>query len=119
MKKKYYGEVEKPKKERVTLKDLGVDGWSVAKTILGAAAGSCATVALHKYAKNAVPDDVSVFEKAVIAVGIYFVTGMVGNQVGEYVKSEVDSVRQAVENANEAIRKAKEEKEGAEDGAGA
>ena len=115
--KKYYGEKEEQKKPR--LSDLNIDGWDILKAVVGLTASSCATVALHKYAKNAVPEDISFAEKAVTAVGIYFVTGMVGNQVGKYARSEIDSLKEAVANANEAIRKAKEEreKEGAEDGA--
>lgn len=110
-KKTYYGEpVEKP--ERKKLKDLiGLSGWDIFKGGTGLLAGGCASAVAHRYLVAAVPKGSKPIEKVVIAVGVYFVTGLVGHTVEQYVLGELEDLKTSVSTAQAAI-----EQEGAADG---
>lgn len=104
-KRHYYGE-EPEKKERPNFKKMtGLDCWDVFKGVSGLVAGGCASAVAHRYLKAVVPSGGNVAEKAVIAIGVYFVTGFVGHKVEQYVMSEVDDLK----NTLGTLKAAKEE----------
>ena len=108
MSKKYYS--MDPGKDNRTMKEkYGIDGWDIAKAGVGIVASGCATVMVHKYLKGVIPIGNSVPEKILTGVGIYFVSGMVGNKVESYVCSEMEFMKQTFKNAGDAVRKSKGE----------
>lgn len=110
MGKKYYGDKDPVK---LTMKEkYGFDGWDIAKAGLGLVASGCATVVLHKYLKGVIPSETSIAEKIVTGIGIYFMSGMVGKKVDEYVRSEMEDIRKAFKEAGETAVMVKEEANG-------
>lgn len=90
MRRKYYnidGDLELKRKPAFLAK---VDKWKVFKQVVGAAASGCATVVMHKYLKASLPEAENMFDKAVMAAGTYFITGVVGAKVTKYVEQELD-----------------------------
>lgn len=115
MRKKYYGDAE-PKKERPSLKKAtGKSGWDIFTGAAGIVAGGCASATVHKYLSAAVPKGGNLFEKAVIAAGVYFVTGLVGHKVEQYVMGELADLQTSMNIAKQAYSKAGEKQEGGED----
>lgn len=73
----------------------GIDKWGIFKQAACMAASGCATVVVHKLLKTNIPAADNVLEKAVIGVGTYFVTGVVGAKVAEYCEEELDQLKEA------------------------
>ena len=115
-KRGYYNYSKEKKKD--TLKKrfkIGEQGWDILKTTTGLVASGCATVVLHNYLKGLIPADASTAEKVIAKIGVYFVSGMVGNKVEKYVHQEFDEVKMAIQLADEAIKRTQEAQEGQED----
>jgi hypothetical protein len=99
-KKEYYvydsstGEIEQTKGLAKFLSKL--DKWKVAKQAISMAASGCATVVVSRYLKANMPEAENIFDKAVMGVGMYFITGIVGAKVADYCESELDSWRDSV-----------------------
>lgn len=94
-KKTYYG--DPPAKRRRTLKEItGLNGWDIFKGGTGIIAGGCASAMAHRYLAAAVPAGHNFAEKVVIGVGVYFVTGLIGHTVEQYVMGELDDLRNSL-----------------------
>lgn len=85
----------KKKKKR---KDIfaNVDKWKLAKQIVGAMASGCASIMVGKYLRSSMPATDSMMEKAVMDVGMYVVTGIVGSAAMKYVDQEMDAFRESI-----------------------
>lgn len=92
----------KPKKEsKVKGAFAKVDKWKLFKQVVGAVASGCASVVMSKYLRANMPGSDSAFEKAVMGVGVYFITGVVGSKVAKYTEEELDEWRDSVLEAKE------------------
>ena len=88
---------EKPKKENnVKGAFAKVDKWKLFKQVVGAVASGCASVVMSKYLRANMPGSDSVFEKAVMGIGVYFITGVVGSKVAKYTEEELDEWRDSI-----------------------
>ncbi len=74
----------------------GIDKWKVCKQIVGAVASGCASIVISKYLKANIPESSNAFEKGVMGIGIYFITGVVGSKVAKYAEEELDEWRDSV-----------------------
>ena len=111
--KKYYKYDEEDSKGYSVKEVLKqVKAWDAFKGAVGLVAGGCAAAVMNRYLKGALPEETSTFGKVVTAVGVYFVTGFVGSTVDKHVRNEMDDIWKSVHEADEAIRKAKEEANG-------
>lgn len=90
-----------------------IDKWEVAKKIVGACASGCATMVVSRYLKLNMPETSSIYERAIMGIGVYFITGVVGSKVAKYAEQEIEDMHAAFDKMRE--RKEGEE-EGAEDG---
>lgn len=96
--RKYYNidgqnEEEKPEKKRIF---ANVDKWSLFKKIVGTVASGCATIVISKYMKASMPETDSMVDKAVMGVGMYFITGIVGSKVAKYAEQELDEWKDSI-----------------------
>lgn len=73
----------------------GIDKWNIFKQVACMAASGCATVVAHKVVKANLPAADNMFEKVVIGIGTYFVTGVVGAKVAEYCDDELEQFKEA------------------------
>lgn len=73
-----------------------VDKWKLVKGGVSMAASGCATVVVSKYLKANMPAAEGIFDKAVMGVGLYFITGVVGAKVADYCDKELDEFRAAM-----------------------
>lgn len=85
---------EEPKKKLDIFK--GIDKWKVFKQVVGAVASGCASIVVSKYLKANIPESSSAFEKGVMGVGTYFITGVVGSAVAKYAEQELDDWRDSI-----------------------
>lgn len=109
MAKDYYSyekEEEKPKKKGIFSK---IDKWKLFKQVATMAMSGCATVVVSRYLKANMPEDTTVAEKAITAVGMYCITGIVGTKVAEYADKELEDWRKSI-----TIADAEEEADGRE-----
>ena len=108
----YYGVKPTEKKPKRMISETWKNSaWDIAKTVAGLAAGGCAATVANRYLKNVVPESPSTCGKIVTAIGVYFITGVIGNAVDKHVRAEMDDVRKAIREADEAVRAAREAEE--------
>lgn len=74
----------------------GLDKWKLAKQVVSTMASGCASIVISRYLKANMPETESIVEKAVMGVGMYFVTGIVGSMAAKYAEQEMDSWRESV-----------------------
>lgn len=74
----------------------GLDKWKMAKQVVSTVASGCASIVISRYLKANMPATENIVEKAVMGVGMYFVTGVVGSMAAKYAEQEMDSWRQSV-----------------------
>ena len=79
-----------------------VDKWKLFKQTVSMIASGCASVVMSKYLKANMPESSTMFEKAVMGVGTYFLTGVVGANVSKYVDGELDEWRDSIMSIKEA-----------------
>lgn len=87
--------VNKEKKKRKPIFD-GVDKWKVAKQVVSTVASGCVSIALSRYLKANMPETENIVEKAVMGVGMYFITGVAGSMAAKYAEQEMDSWRESI-----------------------
>lgn len=98
MKKEYYeynpeeGKIE-PMKDGIKLAIKRIDKWGIFKHAIGMAASGCASVVISKYLKANMPASESMFDKAVMGLGMYFITGLVGSAVAKHVEEDLDEYK--------------------------
>lgn len=81
-----------------------VDKWKIFKQVVGMAASGCASVVVSKYLKANIPESSTAFEKGVMGVGMYMITGVVGSKVAKYAEQELDEWRDSVMMVKEAAK---------------
>ncbi len=87
---------------------LGISGWDVAKLAVGLTASGCATVVANRYLSSILPESRNLAEKIVTSVGVYFVTGMVGHKVENYVGEELEQLKNVLDSVNRTAEQIKE-----------
>ena len=93
----YYGVKPKEKKpKRMIIGTWKNSAWDIATGVAGLAAGGCAAAVANRYLKNAIPESPSTCGKIVTAIGVYFITGVIGNAVDKHVRAEMDDIRRAI-----------------------
>lgn len=92
MAKQYYG-YEEDKKEKKKSIFSKVDKWKIFKESVKLLASGCASVVVSRYLKSNMPEASSTFDKAVMGVGTYFLTGIVGSAASNYVEKELDELK--------------------------
>lgn len=85
---------------------LRVDKWKVFKQIVGCVASGCASVVINRYLKTQLGDTMSMTEKVVSGIGIYFITGIVGSAVGKYAEQELEEWKETVMTVKDEIDEA-------------
>lgn len=81
-----------------------VDKWKIFKQAVGMIASGCASVVVSKYLKANIPESSTAFEKGVMGVGMYMITGVVGSKVAKYAEQELDEWRDSVMMVKEAAK---------------
>ena len=87
--------VNEEKKKRKPIFD-GVDKWKIAKQVVSTVASGCVSIALSRYLKVNMPETENIVEKAVMGVGMYFITGVAGSMAAKYAEQEMDSWRESI-----------------------
>ena len=87
--------MKKEKKQRKPILE-GVDKWKLAKQVVSTVASGCATIALSRYLKANMPETENIVEKAVMGIGMYFITGVAGSMAAKYAEQEMDSWRDSM-----------------------
>lgn len=106
-KKEYYefdsetGAIEPVDESTVVQKLKGIDKWKLFKQCVTMAASGCASVVISKYLKGNMPDSANTFEKAVMGIGMYCITGVVSSAVAKYADEELDEWRDSIMMAKE------------------
>jgi hypothetical protein len=95
MAKKYYGYEEEEKKEKKGIFSR-IDKWKLFKEGVKMVASGCASIVASRYLKSNMPEASSVFDKAVMGVGTYFLTGVVGAAAANYVEKELDDLKEGI-----------------------
>lgn len=85
---------------------LRVDKWKVFKQIVGCIASGCASVVINRYLKTQLGESMSMTEKVVSGIGIYFITGIVGSAVDKYAEQELEEWKETVMTVKEEIDEA-------------
>lgn len=99
MKKKEYYEYDpetnkiEPLKSSFKLAWGKLDKWAMFKSIVGMAASGCASIVISKYLKANMPETDNIFDKAVMGVGTYFLTGVVGSAVAKHAEKDLDELK--------------------------
>ena len=98
MAKKYYGYDEEEKKDKKDKKGIfsRIDKWKLFKEGIKMVASGCASVVASRYLKSNMPEASSAFDKAVMGVGTYFITGIVGAAASNYVEKELDDFKDGI-----------------------
>ena len=99
----------KEKTEKASGAFAKVDKWKVFKQVVGMAASGCASIVISKYMKANMPESTNLAEKAVMGIGMYFITGIVGSKVAKYAEAELDEWRDSVMMIKEAADDGKPE----------
>ena len=97
-KKEYYEyDPEAKKLEPVTnnlkLAFKKVDKWGIFKHAIGMVASGCASIVISKYLKANMPPTENVVDKAVMGVGMCFITGLVGSAVAKHAEADLDEFK--------------------------
>lgn len=99
MRKKEYYEYDPeenklaPVKNNLRVAFKKVDKWGVFKRVVGMAASGCASVVISKYLKANMPPTDNMFDKAVMGIGMYFITGLVGSAVAKHAEADLDEFK--------------------------
>jgi len=93
--KDYYSYEENEPEEKKKL-FANIDKWKVFKQVFSMAASGCATMVVSRYLKANMPESDNMIEKAVMGVGMYFITGIVGAKVADYADAELDSWKESI-----------------------
>ena len=91
--KKYYGYDDEEKKDKKGIFSR-IDKWKLFKEGVKMVASGCASIVASRYLKSNMPEASSVFDKAVMGVGTYFLTGVVGAAASNYVEKELDDLKE-------------------------
>jgi hypothetical protein len=116
MKKEYY-EFDPASKEiqpvdmKAVIKEKAgkIDKWKLFKQVAGAVASGCASIVVSRYLKASMPPAQNVAETAIMGVGTYLITGVVGQQVAKYAEQELDDWRDSIMMVKETVDEAKGE----------
>lgn len=116
MKKEYYEfdpdskEIQPIDMKAIVKEKAGkIDKWKLFKQVAGAVASGCASVVVSRYLKANMPETQNIFESAVTGVGMYLITGVVGQQVAKYAEQELDDWRDSIMMVRETVDEAKGE----------
>ena len=99
MKKKEYYEYDPEEGKLAPIKDnfkmalKKVDKWGILKKAVGMVASGCASVVVSKYLKANMPPTESMVDKAVMGIGMYFITGVVGRAVAKHAEEDMDEFK--------------------------
>jgi hypothetical protein len=75
---------------------LKVNKWKVFKQVVGCVASGCASIVVSKYLKAQVGDSMTLAERIVSGIGVYFITGVVGSAVGKYAEQELEDWKETI-----------------------
>lgn len=87
-------------KEKAIDKTLGVlsrvDKWKVFKGLASTVASGCASAVIVKCVDNAMPENMTLAEKVIFKIGLYFISGLVSAKVSEQVEGDLDEWKELV-----------------------
>ena len=110
-------EIEPIEKEKALETARGVlsrvDKWKVFKGLASTVASGCASAVIVKCAENAMPENMTLAEKVISKIGLYFISGLVSAKVSEQVEGDLEEWKELVMSS---VEQEKEKEEGAANG---
>lgn len=101
-KKEYYefdvdsNQIKPMSKKKLATAFANVDKWKAAKIVVTSVASGCASIVMGKYLKSNMPEAKGIFDKAVMDIGMYCITGAVAKMVSKQVDKEMDDLRESL-----------------------
>ena len=90
-----------------------VDKWKVFKGLASTVASGCASAVIVKCAESAMPENMTLAEKVISKIGLYFISGLVSAKVSEQVEGNLEEWKELVMSS---VEQGKDEEEGAVNG---